>query len=220
MEPFNLLIALLPLAAYLTLFGAIRLFGRPLVTTGGRDIFAVSVAISGLIAVGPAELFLPAAAAMLFGAAIWPVLALLYFLIVLLVILSSRPRLIVYGLSHPALVTQPLLRAAQSIDPQARADEAAGQIVLPAAGIHLRIDGHRGNDSAEIFAYEQGVAPSFWNRLLQSLRIELAMNEPVTPRRGGISFAMGVAMLLFLSLLCVLTGHDQVVQGFRDWLWR
>ena len=82
--PLAAYFALLPLAAYLTLFGGLRLSGRPWVTSGGRDIFAVAVAISGLIAVGPAELFFPRAASSLFGAGIWPVLGFLYFLIVTL----------------------------------------------------------------------------------------------------------------------------------------
>lgn len=216
--PFSMLIAILPLAAYLTLFGAIRLLGRPMVTTGGRDIFAVAIAISGLIAVGPAELFFPTAAATLFGAAIWPVLAFLYLLLVILVIISSRPRLVVYGLG-PKSMTQPLLRAAQTIDPDARCDEEAGQIELPRSGLHLRLEGHRGAETAEVFAYESHVSPSFWSRLLVALRAELSKEEAVSPRRGGTSFAIGLAMLLFLSLQ-LFVAHEEVVQGFREWLWR
>jgi hypothetical protein len=216
--PFSMLIAMLPLAAYLTLFGAIRLLGRPMVTTGGRDVFAVAVAISGLIAVGPAELFFPTAAATLFGTAIWPVLAFLYFLIVTLIILSSRPRLVVYGCGPKAMM-QPLLRAAQTIDAEARCDEAAGQIELPHFGVHLRLEGHRGTEAAEVFAYQNNLAPSFWSRLLGALRAELVKEEPASPRRGGSSFAIGLAMLFFLSLQ-LFVAHEEVVQGFRDWLWR
>lgn len=218
MEPFNLLIALLPLAAYLTFFGANRLMGRPMVTTGGRDIFALAIAISGLVAVGPAELFFPVPAATALGAAIWPVLAVLYLLIVLLVMLSFRPRLIVYG-RGPVTVTGPLLRAAQALDPRARADEAAGCIELPDLRLHLRIEGTRSSDAAEIFVFENGVTPSFWNRLLAALRVELAREEPASPRSGAVSFALGIAMLGFLSLK-LFVAYDQVVQGFQEWLWR
>jgi hypothetical protein len=216
--PFSLMIALLPLAAYLTLFGIIRLLGRPMATTGGRDTFAVAIAIAGFIAVGPAELFFPMAAATLFGAAIWPVLAFLYLLLVTLVILSSRPRLVVYGCGPRALL-QPLLSAARSIDAEAHCDEDAGQIELPQAGVHLRVDGHRGTDTSEVFAYETNLSPSFWHQLLQSVRAELAKQEVTSPRRGGTSFAIGLAMLLFLSLQ-LFVARDAVVQGFHDWLWR
>ena len=216
--PFSLLMATLPLAAYLTLFGIIRLSGKPLVTTGGRDIFAIAVAISGLIAVGPAELFFPTAAATLFGFAIWPVLAFLYLLIVILIALSSRPRLVVYGRGPKSLI-QPLLRAAQKIDPDASCDEEAGQIELPQSGLHLRLEGHRGAETTELFSYENNVAPSFWNRLLGALRAELAKEEAVSPRRGGMTFAIGLAMLLLLSWQ-LFVAQDELVQGFREWVWR
>jgi hypothetical protein len=217
-EPFVLLIALLPLAAYLTLFGLIRLSGRAMVTTGGRDTFAIAIAISGLVAVGPAELFFPEAAAAAFGIAIWPVLVFLYFLLVTLVILSSRPRLVIYGRGVSALAS-PLLRAAQSIDPQAECDESAGQISLPGAGIHLRIDGFRGADTAEVFAYEGSIVPSFWHRLRAALQEELSKEEAVAQRRGGMTFVVGAAMLVLISVQ-LFVAHDQVVQGFQEWLWR
>jgi hypothetical protein len=217
-EPFALLVALLPLAAYLTLFGIIRLSGRPMVTTGGRDIFALAVAISGLVAIGPAELFFPEAAAAAFGMAIWPVLAFLYFLLVTLVILSSRPRLIIYG-RGPSSLAQPLLQAAQTIDPDSTCDEAAGQIVLPASGIHLRIDGHRGMETAEVFAYEGSIVPSFWHRLQIALQGELSKEEVVAQRTGGMTFVIGAAMLVLISVQ-LFVAHEQVVQGFREWLWR
>ena len=74
-EPFTILLALLPLIGYLLVLSAIRLSGRALVTTGGRDVAALAMAISGLIAVGPAELFFPTAAATVFGPAVWVALA-------------------------------------------------------------------------------------------------------------------------------------------------
>ena len=218
LEPFVLLVALLPLAAYLTLFGLMRLAGKPFVTTGGRDIFATAIAISGLVAVGPAELFFPTAAAAAFGLAIWPVLGFLYLLLITLVILSTRPRLIVYG-RGPSSACNALWRAARSIDPQATCDEAAGQVKLPASGIHLRIDGYRGGDISEITAYEGAISPSFWHRLFTALRNELGQAEATAPRRGGTMFLVGSAMLALISIQ-LFVAHEQVVQGFREWLWR
>lgn len=217
-EPFVWLIALLPLAAYLTLFGAIRLSGRPMVTTGGRDTFAVAIAISGCFMVGPAELFFPSEAGALFGPMIWPVLMLLYLLLVTLVILSSRPKLIVYGLG-PTALTDPLLLAAKTIDPTAICDVDAGQIKLPASGIHLRIEGHRGTETAEVTAYENVASPSFWRQLLRALRAEIAFEEASSPRSGGIVFTIGIAIVAFL-LVKLYRDHNEVVQGFREWLWR
>ncbi len=217
-EPFVWLIALLPVAAYLTLFGAIRLSNRPMVTTGGRDTFAVAIAISGCFMVGPAELFFPSEAGALFGPMIWPVLMLLYLLLVILVILSSRPKLIVYGLG-PTLLTEPLLLAAKTIDPTAICDADAGQIQLPASGIHLRIDGHRGTETAEVTAYESVASPRFWRQLLRALRAEIASEGASSPGSGVIVFAFGIVMVAYV-LFIVYFRHNEIVQGFREWLWR
>src|SRR6056297_912316 len=87
-EPFPLILAFLPLSAYLLLIGMIRLVAAPVVTTGGRDLGALAVGISGLVAIGPAELFFPGPAAASMGAYVWLVLLLFYILAVSLVILS------------------------------------------------------------------------------------------------------------------------------------
>ncbi len=125
--PFVILVAFLPLAAYLTLFGAIRWFGRPMVTTGARDFVAISVAISGLIFIGPIDLFFPETTAALIGYRIWLVLAFLYALIVLLIVISSRPRLIVYGMPADKLLPV-LTQAATTIDAAATIDHEAGTV--------------------------------------------------------------------------------------------
>ena len=90
-DPFTILLALVPLIAYLLVISAVRLSGRALVTTGGRDIAALALAVSGLLAVGPAELFFPSAAATVFGPAVWIALAVFYGLSVSLIALSFPP---------------------------------------------------------------------------------------------------------------------------------
>ena len=155
-EPFTILLALLPLIAYLAVLSLIRLSGWALVTTGGRDIAALAVAISGLLAVGPAELFFPAAAASMFGPAVWLALGAFYGLSVALVALTSRPKLVVYGRT-PEELYPPLLAAAKQIDPAAEGNRNALQVTLPTVSVHLRLDGQRAIDHAEILAFEPDV---------------------------------------------------------------
>jgi hypothetical protein len=216
--PFSILLALLPLGAYLMMIGGVRLAGRVMVTTGGRDTFALGIGLSGLAAVGPGELFFPSAAGASFGPAVWPMLAILYFLLVSLVILNSRSRLVVYGLGDKALI-EPLLRACRSIDPTCRVDESAGTVALPELGIHLRVVSHRGSDSADIEAYESDVSPKFWRMLLTQLRRETATVPAAAPGFGG---ALSIAGLLMLGVvgLQLIQQPSLVVQGLRDWLWR
>ncbi len=220
-EPFTIVLAFLPLIGYLTVLGLIRVSGRVLVTTGGRDIAALAIAISGMLAVGPAELFFPfffSAAASLFGPMVWVALGILYALCVTLVALTSTPRLIAYGRT-PDELYPPLLRAAQRIDPSATGDASSLLITLPAAGIHLRVDGQRGVDYGQILSFEPNVSLRFWTTLLANLRAEVRESSAPMPRRG-------LVMLLAATVLgCILVwqgfgNQELVVEGFRDWLWR
>lgn len=217
-DPFPILLALVPLIAYLLVISGVRLSGRALVTTGGRDIAALALAVSGLLAVGPAELFFPSAAATVFGPAVWIALAVFYGLSVTLLALSFPPRIAVYGRTAEELF-EPLLAAAQTLDAKASGDPALLQVTLPALGIHLRVDGHRGIDYAQIVAFEPNVSLRFWSRLLGATRAEVQGQTTPFPRRG---FAMlGFTLILGGVLLAQSFGKQELlVQGFRDWLWR
>ena len=91
-DPFRLSIALVPLAAYLLLMALVNLRRRPFLTSGGSDLAALGVALSGLAFVGPLDLFRPEAATAEFGNYIWPIMLIFYWLWVLLVVLVARPR--------------------------------------------------------------------------------------------------------------------------------
>lgn len=188
-----------------------------LVTTGGRDIAALAIAISGMLAVGPAELFFPSSAATVFGPLVWFALAGFYALSVALIALTSQPKLVIYGRT-PDEIFQPLLNAAREIDVKATGDDRTLQIAMPTVGIRIRVDGQRGIDCSQVVAFEPNVSSVFWIKLLAGLRRHAAEATPV-PRRG---LAMLVVALLMGSLLLwqSLGKGELVVQGFRDWLWR
>lgn len=217
-DPFTILLALLPLIGYLVVFSVIRLSGRALVTTGGRDFAALAIAIAGLLAVGPAELFFPTAAATMFGPIVWIALAAFYGLSVSLITLTSAPRVVVYGRT-PDEVFKPLLAAAKKLDLAARGDSELLQVSLPTIGIRLRVDGQRAIDHSQVVAFEPNVSLKFWNRLLAGLREEVHETTAPVPRRG---FGM-LLVALFLSVLLLwqsFGNRELVVEGFRQWLWR
>ncbi|MDB4749533.1 hypothetical protein OAF83_01375 [Rubripirellula sp.] len=216
--PFTILLALGPLIAYLLVISFVRLSGRALVTTGGRDLAALAMAISGLLAVGPAELFFPSAAATVFGPAVWCALAAFYGLSVSLVVLSFPPKIAVYGRTANELYV-PLLAAAKTLDSTAVGDGEMLQVTLPGVGVHLRINGHRGIDYSQIVAFEPNVSLRFWSKLLAATRAEVQGQVAPLPRRG---FAMlGFAIVMGSVLLTQSFGKQELlVEGFRDWLWR
>lgn len=217
-EPFTILLALLPLIGYLIIFSYVRVSGRGLVTTGARDIAAVAVAISGLLAVGPAELFFPQTAAIVFGPVVWLALILFYALIVTLIALTSTPKLIVFGRSVDE-VYEPLLRAAKKLDETAIGDAGRMQINLPGLNVDLRVDGQRGVDHAKVVSFQPIASRRFWSRLLGELRHEIASETVRVPRRGFWMLAVTV-VLSAVALFQAIGNQAAVVEGFREWLWR
>lgn len=217
-EPFPLLLALVPLIGYLTVMGLIRVSGSTLITTGARDIAALGLAISGLVAVGPIELFFPMAAATAFGALVWIVLATFYALCVALLAMTSKPKLVAYGRT-PEEVYEPLLRAAKQIDPETVGDDKQLHLRLPNAKVHLHCSGQPGLDFAHVTSLEQNVPIAFWSRLLSRLRTEVASTPKTSPRSGYAMLMFGIG----LAAILLWQGYEKqtlVVEGFRDWLWR
>ena len=136
-DPFRLSIAVVPLAGYLLFLGLLNLRRRPFLTTGGSDLMALGVALSGLVFVGPLELFRPEALTREFGNFIWLFLLVFYWLWLIVVVLVARPRLVVYNISmeelHPVLA-----ETAGRLDAEAR--WAGNHLTLPGLGVQLHLD--------------------------------------------------------------------------------
>ncbi|KAA1257816.1 hypothetical protein LF1_03060 [Rubripirellula obstinata] len=217
-EPFALLLALLPLVGYLLVLGFVRFSGRALVTTGARDLAALGIAVVGLIAIGPAELFFPATAATVFGSIVWLALIAFYGLTLALVCLTATPKLVVYG--RTAQETFPgLLNAAKRMDAQATGDLETMQIQLPTLNVQLRIDTIGGVDHCRVLSFQPNGSMKFWNTLLGNLRGELSESPRPATRRG---VGMLVSALLMGTILCwySLGNQDRLADGFRQWFWR
>ncbi|MEL6107538.1 MAG: hypothetical protein AAFU85_15975 [Planctomycetota bacterium] len=217
-EPIFVLIALLPLIAHLLQLSTLRLSGRVLVTTGGRDIAALGFAIAGLVAVGPGELFFPKAAAGLFGPWVWVALFTLYSLVVSLIALTAKPKLVTYGRT-PEQLFQPLMTSALKLDADATGDREALSVHLPTLKVHLRIVGHPWIDTATIESFEHIPSVNFWNSLLGHLREQAESTKAASPRRG-VSMLLIAIVLLGVVIWQGYGYNEQLVEGFRQWLWR
>ena len=106
MQPFQICLALGPLALYLLILGLINARRRAVVVAGWRELLALGIALSGFVIVGPMQLFMPEHAAVRFGGLIWGLLVAFYALCFALWILISRPRLVIYNVNGHALVTK------------------------------------------------------------------------------------------------------------------
>lgn len=138
MDPFRLCLAFGPVTTYLLLLGAVNMFRRPFLVSGGRDTAALGLAVSGLVAVGPAELMFPVAASVSFGATtVWVCLIALYAMCLVLALLMLRPRLVVYNIA-PNEFRPILAELAMELDSDSR--WAGDSLLMPGLGVHLYLE--------------------------------------------------------------------------------
>ncbi|MEY4178674.1 MAG: hypothetical protein RLY70_2248 [Planctomycetota bacterium] len=136
-DPLHTLIALAPLAFYALTMAYCNLMRRPVLLTGARDAALLGVAVSGLVAAGPMELFMPEAAALRFHSYIWVLLAVFYLLCLALIVLVIRPRLVVYNISK-SQIRRLVTETASRLDNDSR--WAGDCLVLPNRGVQLYLE--------------------------------------------------------------------------------
>jgi hypothetical protein len=211
-DPFRLSIALVPLAAYALMLGIINLRRRPFLTTGGSDLTALGASLSGLVFVGPMELFRPEAATAQFGNYIWLFLLAFYWLWLLLVVLVARPRLVIYNTSteelHPVLA-----ETAGRLDPEAR--WAGNHLTLPNLGVHLHLDSFIIMRHITLAASGSRQNLDGWRRLARELRAALApMRVKSNPR--AISLLLVALGLFALSISQMLSNPAELTQAMGE----
>jgi hypothetical protein len=211
-DPFRLAIALVPVAAYVLLLGLLNLRRRPFLTSGGCDLAALGVALSGLMFVGPLELFRPEAATRSFGNYIWLFLILFYLLWLVLLVLLSRPRLVIYNISaeelHPVLA-----ETAGRLDSAAR--WAGNNLSLPTLGVYLHLDSLDMMRNVSLVASGGRQNLDGWRRLSRELGRSLAsMRVKSNPRAVGLLI---VSLALFSVCVAHLLMHStELVQAMNE----
>jgi hypothetical protein len=196
LDPLRLTIALGPLAVYLIAIGLLNFSRRPTLVRGTRDTLATAIALSGVILVGPLELFLPMDAAAVFGPVVWLLLISFYLLVVVFIVLNEPPRLVCYNM--PIEVLRPILtRLAPALD--AGCCWAGDTLALPALGVELRLEPTRALRSVTLAANHERQSFAGWRLLEASLRRETAALA-VPPNWQGLSLVV-VALVLLGVLL-------------------
>jgi hypothetical protein len=212
MDPFRLCLALGPVAIYLMLIGAINTLRRPFLVTGTRDAAALGLAVSGLVIVGPVELFFPVSASLRFGGFVWVLLVALYALCLVLILLVLRPRLVVYNISRDEL--RPILtQVAAEMDPEAR--WAGDSLFMPQMGIQLHMDGLATIRNVSLTSIGAGQNHSSWRRLELALAAALGdVQVPRNPYAIGLLAAGGLMMLA--AATAVAQDPQAVAQALFD----
>lgn len=217
MDPFSLVLFLTPLLVYMVVISFVRVSGRIYVSTGGKEIAALALAVSGMLIVGPVELFFPMAAATVFGPLVWGILALFYMLCVSLFVIGATPKIIVYGSNADGLL-EPLLNAARALDENAQADKGSLQVYLPTSGVHLRIGTSSSLDHASIMAFEDNLSAKFWLLLRTELRNQLGDRK--VERKRGLPVLIATVLLASFLLTHWFQTTEEITKGFVAWFWR
>jgi hypothetical protein len=211
-DPFRLAIALVPVSAYVLLLGLVNLRRRPFLTTGASDLAALGLAISGLVLVGPVELFRPEAATAELGNYIWLFLLVFYWLCLFLVVLLSRPRLVVYNIGIEEIHSV-LAEAAARIDPDAR--WAGNSLTLPQLGVQLHIDSWDLMRNVTLSSSGSRQSLDGWRRLARELSTLLRAAQ-VKPNPRAVGLLLGALVLLALSVTHMLSHPVELAQGMNE----
>jgi hypothetical protein len=212
MDPFRFCLVLGPLAFYFILLGRINWSRKPFLITGGRDIAALGVAVSGMIFVGPVELLLPTEAVANFQVFLWLLLLVMYSLCVSLAALLARPRLTIYNISTDEL--WPILTSTvAAIDPDAR--WAGTNIWLPNQQVELHIQSSPPMRNVTLVATGDRQSYDGWQRLESILATRLStVKVPANPWGPALSM---MSLAMFLTIAWHLVKNPQViVQSFHN----
>ncbi len=213
-DPFRLTVAVAPLAAYCLMLGIVNLMRRPVMTTGARDLAALAVAVTGLVAVGPLELFMPEAAVARFGGYVWLLLLSFYGLTASLAILISRPRLVIYNIT-PEQLRPVLAELVPHLDPQAR--WAGDSLAMPQLGVQLHLDSFQPMRNVSLVANGERQNFEGWRRLEKALTEPLRQTPVPFQPRGLTLVALGLLMLAS-CVIESLTDPQALAQGMRSLL--
>jgi hypothetical protein len=192
MDPLRFAIAAVPLAAYLILLGVVNLRRRPLLATGGGDLGALGVALSGLVFIGPIALFRPDAATVELGNFVWLFLAAFYLLWVTLAAMLCRPRLVVYNLSAEELRLV-LSEAVRNLDNAGR--WAGDNLTLPTIGVHGYVEAFAWMRNTSFIAGGGRQDLAGWRRLNRVVERSLRGVDTRPNPRGWLLLGAGIAML-------------------------
>lgn len=194
--------AILPLAAYTNVLGLLRLRSRPTVLSGAMDLLLLGLAVIGVIAIGPIELFFPRAAYSLLGEWVWIVLIALYLFLLLLLSLNTPPKLIVYGLDYHVLRAQVCELLEQE---QIRSKWLGDLVELPELGVRAIVEpAGRGNVSQIHSAGGQQNLTGWFT--LEKLLVNKLSSVRISQVVPGITLV--AVSLLLLGIAAILISND------------
>ncbi len=213
LDPLHFVLAAGPLALYLLLLGGINLAARPLVTTGARDFLSLAIGVAGCAIAGPMELFFPESFAGTPWLA-WLMLLSLYGMLALMIVLLSRPRLIVYNLTTSQL-RPTLAKVVSKLDPEAR--WAGDSAFLPNLGVQFLVEPFNVLKNVQLVASSPAANVDGW-RLLEKELVQALQPERTTPNPFGFVLTTFASLLAAAVVYSLLTHPDRISHSLETML--
>ena len=216
MDPLRMIIAIVPLAAYLLLVGFVNLRSRPTVLGGVYDSLLLGISVFGLVLVGPLELLLPESTAFRFGGYAWVMLGSFYLLTLILATMMGRPSIVIYN-SDLETVRPALSQAIRNLDEQAR--WSGDSVSLPQVGIQLYADRYAILRNVQLKSVGGEQSLPAWGKLEKELRSEIGL---VKSERNtcGLMFVMLASVLMSVALMTYLRDQGEIARMFEEMLRR
>lgn len=193
MTGWDWFLALVPVAIYLIVLGAMNLARRPVMMTGMQDRILLGLATIGLIVVGPVELFLPLPIYVAYGPAIWLIAIVLLSLVIGLVIMTAPPKLVIFNLSVHELRSV-VSETAVELDPESR--WAGDCLHMPNLRVQLLMHLSPSWRNATLAAVGSSQDLQGWQRFARELAKRLAVIEVKPNLRGALLLLSGVAIFV------------------------
>lgn len=212
MDPLRVAIATAPLAGYFLLLGLLNLRRHPFMTTGACDLAALGVAITGLVFIGPLELFRPEAATSELHNYIWVFLLAFYWLWVALVALVMRPRLVVYNISAEEL-RPALAEAARQVDSEAR--WAGDNLLLPRLGVQLHLESFGLMRHVSLVSSGPEQSLDGWRRLRRAMSRTLGQLR-VQPNPRAVSFFIAATAVFAFAMFRLVSDPLSVAKAASE----
>lgn len=211
-DPLRFAFAAVPMAAYFLVIGLINLRRRPFMTTGSCDLAALGAALSGIVFVGPIELFRPSTAAAEMGNYAWLLMLAFYWLTVWLVVLLARPRIVIYNMSSDELHSA-LAETAAELDANAR--WAGDSLVLPGLGVQLHIESLEIMRNVSLVSSGPRQSLEGWRQLATLLSQKLAsIRVQANPR--AVSFFLAAFMLFTMLLMHLARNPSRLAEAILE----
>lgn len=209
--PVQFCIVVVPFSVYLLLLGWLHLRKHPFVTTTGRDIAILSVAVSGLMIVGPMELFFPENAVSRFGPFVWLMLLAFYGLLISLVSMIVRPGLVLYNVSEDQI--RPLLSdVLVDLD---KPNWSGENVRLPTLGIHFQIESHSWLRCVQLVSTGRKQNLIGWRALENGLQKSLA-TVPTQSNLYGPLFIVIAVLLNITGVIWMCRQPAEVVAALQE----